>query len=73
VTVQRGIAALRTAVGPVQLPACQASAIRSNFDTPPDPEGRLYCFWRDVAISQGSSLVEEMLALDGQCQLASNR
>lgn len=50
-----------------------ADFYRSTFDSPPDPNGRLYCFWRDVAISQGSSLAEEMLALDGQCQLASNR
>ncbi len=50
-----------------------ADFYRSTFDSPPDPNGRLYCFWRDVAISQGSSLAEEMLVLDGQCQLASNR
>lgn len=46
---------------------------RSTFDSPPDPNGRLYCFWRDIAISQGSCLAEEMLVLDGQSQLASNR
>lgn len=50
-----------------------ADFYRTSFDTPPDPDGQLYCFWRDVAISQGSSLAEEMLARDGQCQLASNR
>ena len=50
-----------------------ADFYRSTFDSPPDPNGRLYCFWRDVAISQGSSLAEEMLVLDGQCQLAGNR
>lgn len=59
--------------GEVLASECLADFYRYNFDTPPDPEGRLYCFWRDVAISQGSSLAKEMLALDGQCQLASNR
>lgn len=42
-----------------------ADFYRSTFDAPPDPNGRLYCFWRDVAVSQGSRLAEEMLALDG--------
>ncbi len=50
-----------------------ADFYRSTFDSPPDPNGRLYCFWRDVAIGQGSSTAEEMLALDGQCQLAGSR
>ncbi|MBX5576011.1 sel1 repeat family protein [Pseudomonas aeruginosa] len=50
-----------------------ADFYRSTFDSPPDRDGRLYCFWRDMAISQGSRLAEEMLALDGQCQLAGNR
>lgn len=50
-----------------------ADFYRSTFDSPPDPDGLLYRFWRDIAISQGSSWAEEMLALDGKCQLASNR
>lgn len=50
-----------------------ADFYRSTFDSPPDPDGRLYCFWRDMAISQGSRLAEGMLALDRQDQLAGNR
>lgn len=42
-----------------------ADFYRSTFDSPPDPDGRLYCFWRDMAISQGSWFAQEMLALDG--------
>ena len=42
-----------------------ADFYRSTFDSPPDRDGWLYCFWRDIAISQGSRLAEVMLALDG--------
>ena len=59
--------------GEVLASECLADFYRSTFDTPPDPNGRLYSFWRDLAISQGSSLAEEMMARDGQCLLASNR
>lgn len=41
-----------------------ADFYRYNFDTPPDPEGRLYCFWRDMAVNQGSSCATEWCALD---------
>lgn len=50
-----------------------ADFYRSTFDAPPDPEGRLYRFWRDVAINQGSNWAAEMSALDGECQLATIR
>lgn len=36
----------------------------STFDSPPDPDGALYRFWRDMAVSQGSSCAREWCALD---------
>jgi len=36
----------------------------SPFESPPDPDGLLFRFWRDLAISQGSALTKEMYALD---------
>lgn len=36
----------------------------SPFDSPPDPELRLYRFWRDFAIEQGSSTAIEMRDAD---------
>lgn len=32
-----------------------ADFYRSTFDSPPDPDGILYRFWREMAVSQGSS------------------
>lgn len=41
----------------------------STFDSPPDPDGLLYCFWRDLAISQGSSWARELCAPDERFDL----
>lgn len=42
-----------------------ADLYSSPFESPPDPDGLLFRFWRDLAISQGSSLAMEIYALDG--------
>lgn len=42
----------------------------STFDSPPDPDGALYRFWRDLAISQGSSWARELHDLDCTIQPA---
>ncbi|WP_439860840.1 tetratricopeptide repeat protein [Pseudomonas sp. MBLB4136] len=36
----------------------------STFESPPDPDGLLYRFWRDLAVKQGSSWAKEKYALD---------
>lgn len=36
----------------------------STFDSPPDPDGALYRFWRDMAVNQGSSFARDWCALD---------
>ncbi len=36
----------------------------STFESPPDPDGLLFCFWRDLAISQGSLWARELRASD---------
>lgn len=41
-----------------------------TFDSPPDPDGLLYRFWRDLAVSQGSSWAKELCALDERSDLA---
>ncbi len=36
----------------------------STFESPPDPDGLLYRFWRDLAGKQGSAWAKEKYALD---------
>jgi len=36
----------------------------STFESPPDPDGLLFRFWRDLAISQGSLWARELRASD---------
>lgn len=50
-----------------------ADAYRSTFNVTPDPKDRLYRFWRDDVINQESNWATEMPAMDGECQLATNR
>ncbi len=45
----------------------------STFEAPPDPDGGLFRFWRDLAISQGSLWAVELGDLDADLQLARNR
>ena len=45
----------------------------STFESPPDPDGVLFRFWRDLAISQGSLWAVELGDLDADLQLARNR
>lgn len=35
-----------------------------TFESPPDPEGLLFRFWRDLAVKQGSMRAMELSALD---------
>lgn len=42
----------------------------STFESPPDPDGLLFDFWRDLAISQGSSWARELHDLDCTIQPA---
>lgn len=37
----------------------------SAFESPPDPDRLLFCFWRDLAISQGSSWARDLCVVDG--------
>lgn len=41
----------------------------STFESPPDPGGLLFRFWRDLAISQGSAWVEELWAVDSSLKV----
>src|SRR5690606_19077780 len=42
----------------------------STFESPPDPNGLLFRFWRDLAISQGSFWARELRASDVAIQQA---
>ncbi len=41
----------------------------SPFESPPDPDGLLFRFWRDLAISQGSDWAVKLCAVDNSLNL----
>ncbi|MCS9525237.1 hypothetical protein N1E65_31520 [Pseudomonas aeruginosa] len=56
--------------GEVQASERLANLYYSPFESPPDPDGLLFRFWRDLAITQGSSGAKELLDLDGRLSIA---
>ena len=54
--------------GEVQASERLANLYYSPFESPPDPDGLLFRFWRDLAITQGSSGAKELRDLDGGSQ-----
>lgn len=56
--------------GQVLATECLTDLYLSPFESPPDSDGLLFRFWRDLAISQGSSWTRDLLASDGAIQLA---
>lgn len=58
--------------GQVLATECLTDLYLSPFEYPPDPDGMLFRFWSDLAISQGSSWARELLASNGAIQPAQN-
>ena len=50
--------------GEVQASERLANLYYSPFGSPPDPDGLLFRFWRDLAITQGSSWEKELPDLE---------